>query len=238
MVRKILLLLILAGAILSCNNLPEYPSVPKIEFINAEYWSLFNQGLRDSITVTISFQDREGDLGLYSDEIYNDYAKAFYFKDTEGEYVTYGHRFRPGFESLPPYEDPYNCLNYKIEPKIGNVVVHDTVYFVRNENYYNFLIDFLIKDNDGTFKKFYWETFAGCTEGFDARFKPADLGLDNPAKSSPIEGELTYSMGSIGFPIVLRNKTFKFRIRIKDRAHHTSNVVESPEYTLQDIRVN
>ena len=98
----------------------------------------------------------------------------------------------------------------------------------------------MIKNPDGTFTRFPWESYLGypdCGQSFNGRFEPNDLGIDL-RKESPIEGNLTYRMLSLGFPILLRNKVFKFRIRIKDRAFHTSNVVESPEYTLQDIQVN
>ena len=223
----------------ACSSSPEFPTVPKIEFVKAEYWDMGLQN-QDSINVTIHFQDQQGDLGIFPGENVGPFAAIGYFLDGDGELVTYGHHTRPGYESLPPYEEPYKCTNYIINPKINNVTVMDTVYFVANENHYNFLIDFMLKNSDGTFTRFPWESYLGypdCGQSFNGRFEPADLGIDL-RKESPIEGNLTYRMLSLGFPVLLRNKVFKFRIRIKDRGFHTSNVVETPEYTLQDIKVN
>jgi len=234
-VLTVLFVVILLGG---CNNTPEFPTVPRIEFVKAEYWDMGLQN-QDSINITIHFQDQQGDLGIYPTENFGPFASVIFFYSGDN-IVTYGLRNQPGFETLPPYEEPYKCTNYIINPQLGSEVIEDTVYYVSNENHYNFLIDYMIKNQDGTFTRFPWESYLGypdCGQSFNGRFEPDDLGIDL-RKESPIEGNLTYRMLSLGFPVLLRNKVFKFRIRIKDRAFHTSNVVESPEYTLQDIKMN
>ena len=44
-------------------------------------------------------------------------------------------------------------------------------------------------------------------------------------------------MVSYGFNSVLNNDIFKIKVKIKDRNLNTSNIVESPEVTLEQIRV-
>ena len=45
-------------------------------------------------------------------------------------------------------------------------------------------------------------------------------------------------MVSYGFNSVLKNDIFKIKIKIKDRNLNDSNVIESPEITLEQILVN
>jgi hypothetical protein len=45
-------------------------------------------------------------------------------------------------------------------------------------------------------------------------------------------------MVSYGFENVLDNNIFKLKIYIKDRALNSSNIIESPEVTLQEIISN
>jgi hypothetical protein len=43
-------------------------------------------------------------------------------------------------------------------------------------------------------------------------------------------------MENFGFVPYFRNDTLKLRIRIIDRALNTSNVIETPEFTLEGIQ--
>jgi len=98
----------------------------------------------------------------------------------------------------------------------------------------------LIKQSDGSFERFPWESFLGapsCGETFNTRFTRADVGT-SAADDGPIQGRLTYKMISRGFIFELRNKIFKFRIRIFDRSLNASNFVESEELTLDKIQIN
>ena len=42
-------------------------------------------------------------------------------------------------------------------------------------------------------------------------------------------------MVSYGFEMILKNDIFKLRIYIKDRELNTSNIIETPEVTLEEI---
>lgn len=108
-------------------------------------------------------------------------------------------------------------------------VLHDTVYYKPNPYHNNIEIDWLIQNNDGSFTKFDW-TKIDCGTDFDSRFPVlAD-------KTRAIEGTLRYGMTSLGFLQLFSIKTLKLRITIWDRALHRSNVIETPQFTLNDIR--
>ncbi|HEY9487947.1 MAG TPA: hypothetical protein VIQ51_06445, partial [Chryseosolibacter sp.] len=106
--------------------------------------------------------------------------------------------------------------------------IRDTLYYTTNPDHYNIEVDFLVKDPNAPdgFREFDWrEEF--CTT-FDGRF-PVFADKD---KNSSIDGTLRYSMTSLGFTSIFGIQTLKLRVRIKDRARNSSNVVESNEFTL------
>jgi hypothetical protein len=108
-------------------------------------------------------------------------------------------------------------------------VLHDTVYYKPNPYHNNISVDWLVQNNDGTFTQFDWND-VGCGTDFDGRFPIlAD-------KTRAIEGTLRYGMTSLGFLQLFSIKTLKLRITIWDRALHKSNVIETPQFTLNDIR--
>lgn len=104
--------------------------------------------------------------------------------------------------------------------------IQDTLYYTPNPNHYNIEVDFLVKDPSapGGFTEFDWRE-EYCTT-FDGRFPVFS------DKNSSIDGTLRYSMTSLGFTSVFSIKTLKLRVSIKDRAGHTSNVIETPEFRL------
>ncbi|MBL7856218.1 MAG: hypothetical protein JNM57_00905 [Cyclobacteriaceae bacterium] len=103
----------------------------------------------------------------------------------------------------------------------------DTLYFTPNPNYNNITVDFMIKNNNGSFTKYDW----GCISAFDQRFPV----LSENTKV-PLEGSLAYRMIGTGFTSLFGGKTMKLRIQIKDRALNSSNIIETPEFTLDKIR--
>jgi hypothetical protein len=109
-------------------------------------------------------------------------------------------------------------------------VLKDTFAIRKNPYFFNIRVDFLIKQTDQTFKLFPWEDACGPVQDFSARF-PVLSNDDNP-----LEGTLRYGMGTVGFHPLFDGKTLKLRIRIWDRALHASNVIETPPFTLQDIK--
>jgi len=71
----------------------------------------------------------------------------------------------------------------------------------------------------------------GCGIDFNSRFPP--LNISN--SSQLLSGKLRYGMVSYGFEMILKNDIFKLKIHIKDRELNTSNIIETPEVTLEEI---
>lgn len=66
---QISVLIILFTGFFACEKVPTYPETPRIEFKNLEVKRTFSSTLAtevDSITVTIYFEDGDGDLGTNS----------------------------------------------------------------------------------------------------------------------------------------------------------------------------
>ncbi len=275
--------LALAG---SCFDPPEYPNVPQIEYEGIEFFDGKGQDV-DSLVLSISFVDGDGDLGLpakgldFISDPYNN--KTFYLTNngtlvpvqtqalgepvhqllipdpTFGKLVTVRTRQQPAYSSLPEF----NCTNYTdaqtperflisaadaavLDPSIQVVdtlfgdgetfyEVRDSLYYTVNPNHYNIEVDFLVRqpgpgaDENGFIEYDWRQQF--CMS-FDGRFPVlAD-------HSGPLEGTLRYGMVSLGILNIFSIKVMKLRVQIKDRALNKSNVMETPEFTLDRIRRN
>jgi len=262
---KLILLtpIIIFLTIFACNPPPKLPATPRIEFIEAEFWDMGLQN-PDSLNITISFEDGDSNLGLDQGEFFPPRPNTIYlfhadfrldlertfFLDNDGELLKLNSKWiKPvPYDTLPDFVHPYNCTNYTTDttlfyfsPIDGMIEeVKDTLYFQPHVDNFNYFIDFLIKQSDGSFQRFPWESFLGapsCGETFNTRFSRADVGTSDD-NSGPIQGKLTYKMISRGFIFELRNKIFKFRIKIFDRSLNASNTIESEELTLDKIQVN
>lgn len=108
-------------------------------------------------------------------------------------------------------------------------VLQDTVYYEPNRYHNNIRIQWMVQNNDGSFTEFDWADLA-CGTSFDGRFPILE------DRTRAVEGTLRYSMVSIGFLQLFSIKTLKLRISIWDRSLHQSNVIETPQFTLNDIR--
>ncbi len=259
--------IIILLSLLACSPPPKLPATPLIVFEKAEFWDMGLQN-PDSLIITISFEDGDSDLGLNQGdyfilrdpnkvylynaisafEIKRDIGRVFFF-DNDGEFLRLNSKWKKPFpyDTLPDFVHPYNCTNYTTDSLIyvnpvdnTRIVVKDTLYYKTSVQNFNYTIEFLIKQSDGSFKRFPWESFLGapsCGESFNTRFTQADLGIST-GDSGPIQGFLTYQMTSRGFIFELRNVVFKLRIQIFDRSLNASNFVESEELTLDEIQVN
>jgi hypothetical protein len=116
--------------------------------------------------------------------------------------------------------------------RIGNpeeyyYAVVDYFYIRSNPFQFNFIVEFLVKNNDGTFTEYdFREQFC---ETYDGRFP---ILTD---RERALEGVINYSMVSSGFLETFSIKTLKLRITIYDRALNTSNTLETPEFRLEEI---
>lgn len=241
---------VLALFLLSCFDPPEYSNIPVIEFDKVTFVDVANTSDPDSLIVTIRFKDGDGDLGLdandpndtlypfqsrtFFDTIPNSPVGYYYPGNEDVTYITYStRRTNPNYDTLPPFTKPYNCINWEILT-IRNVV--DTFYFQRNPFHNNITVDFLIKNGDGSFTEFDWTkefAYPQCGITFDGRFPILSRDL---SRSAALDGKIRYGMASTGFNILFSIKTLKLRITIFDRALNRSNTVETPEFTLQQIR--
>lgn len=239
--------------LLSCFDPPEYSNIPTIEFEDVTFVDVSNASDPDSLILVVRFKDGDGDLGLdandptdtlfpyqsrtFFDTIPNS-PVGYYFpvnpRDSDAVFITYHtRRTNPNFDTLPPFSKPYNCVNWEILT-INNQV--DTFYFQRNPYHYNITVDFMIKNNDGSFTEFDWTkefSYPQCGITFDGRFPILSRDL---SRSAALDGKIRYGMASTGFNVLFNIKTLKLRITIFDRALNRSNTVETPEFTLQQIR--
>ena len=222
----------------SCFDPPTYSPIPSIEFDNVIFKDDPDASNPDSLIVTVRFKDGDGDMGLAASEIGAPYNDKFYWKyndgTPQGAYVTYKTRKLPGFDTLPAFVHPYNCINWEIATVNQKT---DTFYFTLNPNHYNFFVDFLVKNPTGTgYTEFDWRLefpYPNCGIPFDGRFPILSKDL---SQKSPLDGTIRYGMASTGFLFLFSTKTLKLRINVQDRALNRSNTIESEPFTLQQIK--
>lgn len=241
----------------SCFDPPEYAPSPSIEYESVSFIDVANPSDPDSLILTIRFKDGDGDLGLdandpsdtlypYQNRTFFDTVKSsnagYYYPFNDGTFITYEtKRTSPygwkqkhlAYDTLPAFSNPYNCVNWQVLAMNNEV---DTFYFELNPDHHNIFVEFLVKNSDGTFTEFDWtEEFAypQCGITFDGRFPVLSKDL---SQKSALDGKIRYGMPSTGFMILFSIKTLKLRITIQDRTLNKSNVVETPEFTLQQIK--
>ncbi|HEY3406388.1 MAG TPA: hypothetical protein VGK59_23530 [Ohtaekwangia sp.] len=130
-------------------------------------------------------------------------------------------------------DDTYNIIDTIRDFEVPLYVVEESFYTEKNPNHFNIFVDWLVYDPGiGDYVEYNWEESSlECAASFDGRF-PVISQTD-----TPLEGVIRYSMKSNGFLIILGFSKFKLRIRIQDTDLNSSNIIETPEYTLQDIRL-
>lgn len=171
-----------------------------------------------------------------------------------GKLVTKRTRNKPGFGFLPAFNSAnLECRDYTtaylliapsaasaidasynitdtLPDQAGNqyFVIKDTVYFERNLNYYNIRVRFY-QSTGGPFTEFSWEDEFCST--FNGRFPILS------DKTGPLEGTIRYSMTTSSFLALFSIKNLKLDIIVQDRGLN-SDSIRTPEFTLQQIRVN
>lgn len=178
-------------------------------------------------------------------------------KELTGKLVTVRTREEEGYEDLPEYEDPYDCTTYTygelwISEQHASIfddtynldstiqggfgfpdiyILLDTFYYATNPNYYNIDLEWLIKDSSGEYEEFDWNDLS-CGSTYNGRFP---VMTDD---TRAVEGTIKYEMVSSGFYSLFGTETMKLRILIRDRALNESNIVETGDFTLNDIIKN
>lgn len=224
------LLGLIAVLVSACLTPPEFPNEPAIGY----YDIIFKHGAtefdQDSLILTITFQDGDGDLGLAPDgnDTQDPYEDLLYFDhEYEDRDVQYKDRQTPEYDTLPPYEFPYTCTNYVIDEL-------DTVYIQPNEFHNNIYVAFFVKKN-GEYTEFDFLEISEpqCNLGYDGRYPR----LNDPNWDRPLEGRLKYTMKSAAWELFFRLDTLKLDVYIYDRALNKSNTVSTPDFVIKDITV-
>lgn len=239
--------IILATLLVSgCFEPPVFPDDPVIGYESLKFGS-DPENRRDSMLLTFTIEDGNGDIGLDEDELYAPYHPYNLIIDSRDSIVTLSSAdVVPPLYSINPngevelFSDtdsrpPYDCKSYVVASfqDIGT----DTFFIQRNEYHNNIYIDFLKKE-DGEYRVLDFGDELGIEdcglEDFDGRIPIFDR--DNLGRS--LSGKISYSMatGLTGaYQFLLQRDTFKLRFYIYDRALTSSNVVETPDLTLPNI---
>lgn len=239
-----------------CFDPPEFSEIPYIEYeslrfveIPADY-VIPDGGTRpvDSLVLSFSIEDGDGDVGLRDNESFTPYHSFNLIIDSRDSLVTYTGDFEPPFYTIDPLgtrkpfseEDNrpgYNCTNYIISSFSDLGVGQDTFYIQQNEFHYNLHVTILRKRN-GTYSPVNYAEASGNADCALASFNGRIPIFEEDNIGRTLKGNISYSMRSSGHKIVLARDTFKIRFYMYDRALHPSNVVETPDFTLPDISAN
>lgn len=203
-----------------CVSPPDnFPSVPEIAFEDMRF---VNTAGSDSLIISIRFKDAEGDLGLNPTDIDPPFQPVNFRRNAAGSLINYSNR---------PLDAPvFNPLDWVINPIVNNVIVRDTIWVEQNPDHNNIFIKFFIKRN-GVYTEFRWQDPPFFTT-FNGRFPR----LFNSSEGQPVEGVLEYAMLSFGWQSIFRTDTLRIDVHIQDRSLNRSNIVSSPEVTLNQIR--
>lgn len=185
-----------------------------------------------------------------------------------GKLVTNKTRNKGGYGYLPIYENnceyyweerifvlegaadaSYNILDTLYTSNNRYFLIQEPLLYEKNENHYNIHVEFYSSDDGINFNTFnfiqycynfdglfpfigkYVGTFYSST--YNGTWVPFKIVAINPWK-----GLISYKMMSPSFLHLFSTKKMKLKIKIKDRALHTSNVIETPVFTLDEIRKN
>lgn len=263
---NILLLIFGACALSSCYDKPEYSIIPSIKFKDIIFKEVGTNIDPDSLIMTISFEDGDGDLGL--DDRFTDpqYRKGSFLIDTKsGDLITTRFIGAEGYDSLPKYEYPYSCEQWIEQPTFTNFcslagitancdevieelglrtlvtdkvqIILDTIYYEPNLNRNNYFLTFLVENGPENFVAFDWKN-ADIPDPCAINFNLTFPPISDDTKDFVSEGDIRFSFTANRIPQVFEDQRIKVRIFIKDRAFHQSNVVESAPFTIQGIKVN
>jgi len=149
----------------------------------------------------------------------------------------------PGYDTLKPFSKPYNCTNWEVvyvdddnDPTTA-VVPFDTLFFVLNPHYNNLFVEFEMKTDDpanpfDTFDEKTFFNYPSC--GIRSFYGRIPILSEDLSRSTPLEGEIRYSIPSLFFTTIFGAKTLRLRVYIEDRALHASNVIFTREFNLRE----
>jgi hypothetical protein len=89
-IKGLVTFLLLTAALGACFNPPEFSVVPSIRYENIVFKENPNPSLKDSLILTINFQDGNGDLGLGDKQTDEPYHLASYYLASGGDTIPIG----------------------------------------------------------------------------------------------------------------------------------------------------
>jgi hypothetical protein len=216
----------------------------------------------DSLILVLRFKDGDGNLGLSPNETAPPFNDRWYYLKTPVDpkvlpqcapyanenrcfdfdlsqidhYINYTDRSTPPYDTLKDFVKPYNCTNWDVvRDEQGKVV--NQIYFSLNPHYSNIFVEFQTKtgtvNDPDPYVPFNWSdflTYPSCeVQGFNGRFP---LLQEPGTDSSPLEGEIRYSMPSPFFKIIFGSKTIRLKVYIEDRALNKSNVIYTNDFNF------
>ncbi|HYG03942.1 MAG TPA: hypothetical protein VD927_15960 [Chryseosolibacter sp.] len=130
--------LILLG---SCFEPPEFPDTPEIVFEDLLFKEIGDRSKADSLILTISFRDGDGDVGVDADQINQPFHELNFYAATSSQLLaigtdTYGDlpfdvlnstningklltyrdiRTNSNYDTLPRFEGFFRCMNYLVD---------------------------------------------------------------------------------------------------------------------------
>ncbi len=241
-IYSVLVVILVAG----CFDPPEFENEPTIAFEGLVFKEV--EQASDSLILSFTFQDGDGDIGLEANESFPPYHAFNVVIDSRDSLITFSDTTavapfflvepfvggqRLGLFTETDQRPSYNCEDYFIlednsEPP--NVV--DTFYVAPNPFNKNIVIDFFRKVNgEYVLMNDQLSASPNCPEDFDGRIPIFDRGNVGRALS----GTINYSLLSQGWPLLFLSDTIMMRFFIYDRALNRSNVVETPDFVLADI---
>ncbi len=221
-------LLLLAFIFMGCPEPPEFENTPRIKFENLEFSTRQNEDqpniVEDVLTLTIYFEDGDGDLGLSDRDQFAPFNQYNIPLNENNVLIFIGSQ-----PNLPPY----NPLDYFAVAEGDTVIVStggsnilvtaDTFLIERNERYYNiFIKTFYQPPGEDEFIELKWEE-APYFQTFNGRFPI----LNTEDYSRPINGTLSYKLVSLGFRGLFRNYPMYIETYITDRAGNNSNIIQT-----------
>lgn len=220
--RAFSLFLLTSLTLASCYDDPDFGAEPRLTDIDVYLKSL--SSISDSLIISVTFEDGDGDLGIVSGDNYAlyDYPPN---PDTGEEFWVYDE------ENPDPELPEFSCALYELR-NISTSIDSTQIEYVRadyNEDYYNYSISvYVLRDDE--FQE----------EDLLTQCDAAPLGMRFPLlKDEPYNGPLTgtidYRVESPEFRSRYRNDTLKLGVAIRDRAGHVSNEILTEPFALNDI---
>jgi hypothetical protein len=216
--------------ITACPTPPEFDLVPSIEYEGVEF-SQRNDTTgsgqiltKDVISLTISFEDGNGDLGFRRNEFNPPYDFFDLILDEEGELIFFG-----SSPDLPPF-NYYDYFVVSDSALINNtLLVNDTILIDFNERYFNIYVSFFVnRPGSDNFEEFEWGRENPFYQPYHGRFPI----LNTEDYDRPLNGSLTYDMIGSGFRSLFRDYPMYLEVYILDRAGNKSNIVQTETFRL------